>query len=226
MSLSFSIISIGTLSHNRFWEENVVKRSAHATTTLIRDGNTSILVDPGLPVPLLTHFLDERAGITPDEVEAVFLTCYRPVHRRALPLFDGADWYMYEPEIEAVRAHLQEMSDRSQDDTDEQSVEQLVSDELSMLDRIKPAKDKLTERVHLFPCQGVTPGSAGLLLVEPSRTTVVAGDAVVNRQYFDTGQVFEQVADVEAAQDAFREIVEIADEIIPGHDNIFTVPGR
>jgi glyoxylase-like metal-dependent hydrolase (beta-lactamase superfamily II) len=226
MSLSFRIISIGTLSRNRFWDESAVKRSAHSTTTLIRDGNTSILVDPGLPVPLLTHFLDERAGITPDEIEAVFLTCYRPVHRRALSLFDGADWYMFEPEIEAVRGHLQEMSERSADDSEEQGVEQLVTDELALLDRIKPAADKMTERVHLFPCQGITPGSAGLLLIEPSRTTVVAGDAVINREYFDAGRIYEQVADVETAQDAFGEVMEIADAIIPGHDNIFTVPGR
>jgi hypothetical protein len=64
------------------------------------------------------------------------------------------------------------------------------------------------------------------LLTIPGWTVVVAGDAVVTHEYFEAGRVFEQVADVNEAQEAFAGILEIADEIIPGHDNVFHVFGR
>ena len=79
--------------------------------------------------------------------------------------------------------------------------------------------------MHLFPLPGVTPGSSGLLLAMPARTVIIAGDAVVTQDYFETGRVFEQVAVVADARESFSEIVEIADEIIPGHDNVFRVAG-
>jgi len=223
MELSYRIISIGTLSRNRFWNENAQKRSAHATTTLIRDCSTLILVDPGLPDKMLAHYLDERAGITPDQIDVVFMTTYHPVHRRSLFLFEKATWLMYEPEITAMRAHLTEIAERA--DTESEEMKRLVSDERSILDRIQPADDKLTRQVHLFPCKGVTPGSAALLLALPSRTAIVAGDAVINRDYYQAGQVFEQVLDLADAQESFLEIVEIANEIVPGHDNVFSTSG-
>ena len=50
-SARFDIISIGTLSRNRLWNETAAVRTPHATTTLIRTGSRHILVDPGLPAP-------------------------------------------------------------------------------------------------------------------------------------------------------------------------------
>ena len=49
MSLSFRIISIGTLSSNRFWSESGPVRTAHATTTLVQSGPRNLLIDPALP---------------------------------------------------------------------------------------------------------------------------------------------------------------------------------
>jgi glyoxylase-like metal-dependent hydrolase (beta-lactamase superfamily II) len=222
MSVDYSVISIGALSRNRFWNETQPRRVAHATTTLIRDGTTTILVDPGLPSELLAQRLDERSGLQPSDIQAVFLTTFRPVHRRALALFDTATWLMHEAEIAAVRAHLDELGDRA----DAQDVRRLVREEQGLLSRVKPAEDRLTPAVHLFPAAGVTPGSAALLLAAPSRTVVIAGDAVVTRDYYEAGRIFEQVASVAEAQEAFAEIVEIADELVPGHDNAFRVYGR
>ena len=62
MSLRYRIISIGTLSKNRFWGETQPKRFPHATTTLIQDGTQTILVDPSLPAEVLTQRLEERSG--------------------------------------------------------------------------------------------------------------------------------------------------------------------
>ena len=224
MSVSYSVVSIGTLSRNRFWNENQARRPAHATTTLLRDGNQTILVDPGLPGEVLAHRLDERTGLTPDQIDVVFLTTFRPVHRRALPLFEKATWLMHGPEIEAMRAHLTEMIERARTEPDE--IVRLVREERTLLERFRPADDRITPNVHLFPTPGITPGSAALLVPLPMRTLVIAGDAVVTQDYNEAGRVFEQVADVELARESLTELVEIADEIIPGHDNIFRVMGR
>jgi glyoxylase-like metal-dependent hydrolase (beta-lactamase superfamily II) len=224
MAVDYSVISIGTLSRNRFWNEGQAKRAAHATTTLVRDGLTAILVDPGLPPELLQHRLDERSGLRPDQIDVVFLTTFRPVHRRSLALFERATWLMHEPEVDAIRDHLAQMTERARTEPDE--IMRLVREERSLLERIRPAPEKITPGVHLFPTLGVTPGASALLLALALRTVVVAGDAVVTKDYYDAGRVFEQVADVAAAQDAFTEIVEIADEVVPGHDNAFRAAGR
>jgi glyoxylase-like metal-dependent hydrolase (beta-lactamase superfamily II) len=224
MEVDYRIISIGALSRNRMWDETAPKRTSHATTTLIRDEHTTILVDPSLPVEILAQRLDERAGIAMKEVDVVFLTSFRPVHRRALPQFERATWLLHEPEFVAMQSHLSEMHERLSDE--DKDVERLVSEETAMLERCRPAPEKLTSRVHLFPASGVTPGSAGLLLASASQTVVVAGDAVLTKDYFLAGRVFEQATDVSAAQESFSEIMGIADEIVPGHDNVFRVFGR
>ena len=224
MEIDYRIVSIGALSRNRMWDETSPKRTSHATTTLIRDENTTILVDPSLPAELLVQRLDERAGIGPAQVDAVFLTSFRPVHRRSLQRFDRATWLLHEPEIAAVQSHLAEVRDRIGDE--EQDVERLVAEEAALLERFRPAPEKLTSRVHLFPAPGVTPGSAGLLLASASQTVVVTGDAVLTKEYYEAGRVFEQAGDVSVAQESFSDIMEIADEIVPGHDNAFRVFGR
>ena len=78
MALSYNIVSIGALSRNRFWNETEPRRIAHATTTLIGDENKTILVDPGLPDAVLAQRLDERTGLSPDQIDIVFLTNFRP----------------------------------------------------------------------------------------------------------------------------------------------------
>jgi len=224
MGVEYDIVSIGALSRDRLRNENEAKRAAHATTTLVRDGKTAILVDPGLPAEPLVQRLDERAGLRPEQIDAVFLTNFRPVHRRGLAAFPSATWLMHEPEILAMRAHLEEIERRAAGAADD--VRRLVREEMSLLSRIRIAEEKLTASVHLFPTPGVTPGAAGLLLAAATHTIVVAGDAVISRGYYETGRIFEQVSSVEDAQASFREIVEIADEVVPGHDNLFRVVGR
>lgn len=228
MSVSYSVVSIGALSRNRLWGEQEPKRMPHATTTLIRSGTTTILVDPSLPAEVLAHRLDERTGLRPEEIEVVFLTTFRPVHRRGLAAFGGATWLMNGPEIEATGEHLSEVAAKlaeAGDETDDE-VDRLVCQERELLARIRPAEDQLTAAVHLYPTAGITPGAAGLLLAAPSRTIVLAGDAVVTQDYFEAGRVFEQVSDIDQARAALEDILEVADEIVPGHDNAFRVTGR
>jgi glyoxylase-like metal-dependent hydrolase (beta-lactamase superfamily II) len=217
MTCTADVISIGTLSRNVFWGESAAVRSAHATTTLIRDGGTVILVDPSLPAELLAHRLHERAGIKPEQIDAVFLTTFLPVHRRGLCGFDSADWLMHEVERAAMIKHLnralEEVSSQRQSDPVE------IEQELALLGRIKPAPDKLSPTVHLFPSPGPSPGTAGLLIAG-TRTIVLAGDAVLSRDHYENARIHDRCADAAQARQSFAEIVEIADVIIPGHDNV------
>jgi glyoxylase-like metal-dependent hydrolase (beta-lactamase superfamily II) len=224
MTVSFDVISIGCLSHNHFWNERQPVRGPHATTSLIRDAGQTILVDPSLPPDLLTHRLDERTGLKPEQINRVFLTSFQPVHRRALSHFAHAEWLMFEAEIQSYREHLDKALDSSA--TGDARQDDLVRHELALLDRITPAPDKLTSSVHLFPSPGVTPGSCSLLVLSPTTTLVIAGDAVINRDYLEHGQVFEGSVDVEQATESLSEILEIADQVVCGHDNLIVCPGR
>ena len=65
-SVRVDIISIGTLSRNRLWNETAAVRTPHATTSLIRVGKRHILVDTGgLVLRAKVHNADiqDRAGV-------------------------------------------------------------------------------------------------------------------------------------------------------------------
>ena len=214
------VVSIGTLSKNPFWQERTAVRTSHATTTLIHVDDAFILVDPSLPAQALEQRLFERSGLKPQAITHIFLTNWRPVHRRALAAFTNADWLMHEPEICAARevlAAANRMAEGSQDDMTLQS-------ELRLLERVQIAYDKLAPGVDLFPLPGYTPGQCGLLLSLPTSTTLITGDAVATAEHFAAGRVLPECFDVKTAQDSLGEVYEIADQVIPGHDNIFNNP--
>ncbi len=217
MPVSVDIISIGTLSRNRFWNENSARRPAHATTTLLRDEESTIIVDPALPPDILRQRLDERTGLEPSQIDTVFLTNFRPVHRRGLELFRHATWLMHANEIEAIRCFLEDVCTGAT--ARGEPVDKLVEQENELLEHVQAAPDELTDQIHLFPTPGVTPGAASLLVLDNDRTTVVAGDAIINKEYFAHRQAYEQHSDATQAVQAVAELVEIADRIIPGHDD-------
>ena len=220
-ALRVDIISIGTLSRNRLWDEAEAVRTPHATTTLIRAGDRTILVDPGLPAPALAARLHERTGLRPDAVDTVFLTNARPAHRAGLPLFGHATLLTHELERDAELARLSALiADAPDEDLDRAHLER----ELAVIDSLRPADDKLADGVDLFPLFGYTPGTCGLLVTTPLTSTLVAGDAVITLDHFLAGQVLPDSYDVRAAQEAMAEVYEIADLVVPGHDNLFVNP--
>ena len=220
-AVRFDIISIGTLSRNRLWNETQDLRTAHSTTTLIRSGNRNILVDPGLPAPALAARLHERTGLSPDRIDTVFLTNFRPDHRAGLSIFTKAKIFIGELEQQAVSAHLQQLLEQAPlEDIDAGT----IKSELDLLNSLKVAPDKLVDNLDLFPLSGYTPGTCGLLLSLPTSTVMIAGDAVPTAEHFLAGQVLPESWDIKAAQESLREVYEIADLIIPGHDNVFQNP--
>lgn len=214
--MDYRIISIGTLSRHPLWNEPGAVRTPHATTTLIRGGDRVLLVDPGLPPQAVAARLFERSGLRPEQVTDVFLTNFRPAHRAGVAAFANADWWIGQIEREAVGRQLVELLHHS-DDADQQ---RLLKQEIALLQRCKAAPDKLMDRVDLFPLPGYTPGTCGLLLPLMSATVLIASDAVATSEHLERGQVLAGAFDTERAMESFREAVEIADWIIPGHDNI------
>jgi len=224
------IVSIGALSKNPLWNERVPVRTSHATTTLIRtqsdsgqDRDINLLVDPSLPGDVLDARLYERAGIHADAITHVFLTNWRPIHRRGLERFAKAQWLMHEPEIEAATAALDQAQTHSQLSTNPE-VEALIKKERPLLAQVQPAPDDLASGVQLFPLPGYTPGQCVLIVTEPTLTTLLTGDAVPTRAHFAAGQVFPDCWDLEKAKESLQELMELADIIIPGHDNLFLAP--
>ncbi|MEM9295506.1 MAG: MBL fold metallo-hydrolase [Planctomycetota bacterium] len=222
--MDYRIISIGALSRHELWESPGPVGTPHATTTLIRSGDKTILVDPGLPAPAVVARLGERAGLAPEDITDVFLTCFRPAHRGGIAAFEHARWWIAEAEREQVgRALVGQFESIPEDAADER---ELLRSEVALLQRCQPAPDKLADRVDLFPLPGFTPGNAGLLLLDSSRTTLLAGDAVATSEHLERGRVLRGAFDAEQAKDSLAEAIEIADALIPGHDNVVLNPTR
>jgi glyoxylase-like metal-dependent hydrolase (beta-lactamase superfamily II) len=219
MANRLDIISIGTLSRNRLWNESEAVRTPHATTTLIRTGKRNVLIDPGLPAAALGARLFERTGLTPGKIDVVFLTNFRPSHRAGIELFPKARLLIGEIEQQTVRNQLE--ADIEQAD-DENAAE--MQRDLQLLEKFEPAPDKLAEGIDLFPLPGFTPGTAALLSTTAATATLIAGDAVPTLDHFLAMQVLPECNDIRQAQESMREVYEIADLVVPGHDNLFVNP--
>ena len=222
--VEYSVISIGTLSRNRLWGEAAAVRTAHATTTFIREGKRAILVDPSLPAVAMRARFNERTGMDLTDVTDVFCTTLRPVHRRSVEALLKAKCWAAEKELETYRAYLRELADSGQRLTGEQQLD--VEADLKLLEHFSAAPDKFSEQIHLFPLNGASPGSAGLLLTPPATTIVIAGDAVVTGEHLLRGQAWQGCYDAEAALRSIQDVLDIADVIVPGHDNLMISPQR
>lgn len=220
--MDYRVISIGTLSCHELWDERVAVRTAHATTTLVRSGDRVILVDPGLPPTVISARLQERCGLDPSAITDVFLTNFRPAHRWGLSAFEHARWHISELERESVGTNLIEQF-KQQDDPE---TGQILQQEIERLKRCQVATDQLAPQVDLFPLPGFTPGTCGLILSHASHTTLIAGDAVATVEHLERGRVLTRGYDTNQARESFLEAIEIADVIIPGHDNLILNPTR
>lgn len=220
--MDYRVISIGTLSRHELWNEKGEARTAHATTTLIRSGDKVILVDPGLPAQVIAARLRERSGLDPSDITDIFLTNFRPAHRWGLSAFPNARWLISEMEREFIGNALVEQFRQAP----EGMAKQFLQEEISLLKRFQPVPDRLAPQVDLFPLPGFTPGTCGLVLSHMNSTTLVAGDAVATVEHLEQGRVLRGCYDANQARESFVEAIEIADVIIPGHDNVLLNPTR
>jgi len=229
--MDIRILSIGTLSAHPLWNERSPVRTGHSTTTLIQSGDAKIIVDPGLPPQAVEARLAERANLTPDQITHVFLTSFNPENRRALELFAQADWLISPTERETVGiplaqslaqlAQSKQQADEAGDQLpeDEQILMDILTKDIQILSKIKPAQDTIAKAIDLFPLPGVSQGTCGLLISEPTTTTLICGDAIPTIEHLQAGQVLEG-ADRKTAQASYQEAIEIADFLVLGRDNI------
>ncbi|HEX8340196.1 MAG TPA: MBL fold metallo-hydrolase [Tepidisphaeraceae bacterium] len=213
------VISIGTLSYNLLWNETAPVRTPHATCTLVRSDKRNILIDPGLPGIVIGQRLFERTGLRAEQIDTVFLTNTRPAHRHGLSVFTHAEVLTHELEREAAIAHLTDLLDNT-DDEDARKIEA----ELATVKKFKPADDKIGRQIDLFPLFGYTVGTCGLLVSAATQTILIAGDAVATQEHLLAGQVLPNSHNLDAAKESLREVYDIADVVIPGHDNAFVNP--
>lgn len=219
------VISIGALDAHDLRSEPVGTRTGHATTTLIRSKGRTLLIDPGLPHPVLAQRLAERAGLTTQDLTHVFLTSFRPDTRRALPELDHTRWWISEAEREAVGVALVEQLRRA-DDAADAELAGLLAGEIELLRRCEPAPDQLADRVDLFPLPGVTPGLAGALVAAPRHTTLICGDAIPTAEHLDAGRVPRFASDADQAKRSVVDALEVADLLVLGRDNILVNPTK
>jgi glyoxylase-like metal-dependent hydrolase (beta-lactamase superfamily II) len=209
MSVELRVISMGALAAHPLRGEKGNLRPGHLSTTLLSVDDRKILVDPSLPGKILLDRLQERSGVQPAEITDVFLSSFRPESRRGLSLFEDARWLVSERERETVGVGLVEAFQKAEEAGDQ---------ELCTTVR--------EENIDLFPLPGVTPGLAGLLVAMPQWTIMVASDAVPTIEHFEAGQVLQTCKDIQAAQESLREVVEIADLLVPGRDGLIPNPLR
>ena len=217
MTCDYCVVSIGTLAANRLWGESAAVRTSHATTTLVTAEDRLILVDPSLPAGVLQARLNERTGKTFADITDVFCTTLRPVHRRGIDGLAHANWWCSEAELDAYArglAEAQGAAGRIHADTDG------MDEETELVARFRPCPAQFGRQVSLYPLTGPSPGSAGLLLTPPTQTILIAGDAAITAEHVRRGQVWQGCHDTAAALETLADLLEIAETIVCGHDNV------
>ncbi len=196
----WDVITIGNLSRNKYWGESDEKplRSAICTCTVITGENFNLLVDPSLrDADEIATELDRRTGLSVDEIDTVFLTHQHDDHLFGLKHFTDAKWYAG-PEVAAA-----------------------INKSGKYEKKIEPAGKILLKEIDVIPMFGHTPDSYGLRFHHNGYSVVVAGDAVATKDYWDGGQMYYNVNDMEESTKTLAMIRSLADIIVPGHDNYF-----
>jgi glyoxylase-like metal-dependent hydrolase (beta-lactamase superfamily II) len=205
------------------WDERGKVRTGHTTTTIVKSGDATLLVDPSLPTSMLDARLSERWGMNLKSVTHIFLTSFDPDRRRTLEGLEHATWYMHEPEIESAKNAIEDEIHRAGDD---QEVTNILGQHLDLLIKFEVPDDHMFPNVDLFPLPGYTPGSCGVLLLTASKTILICGDTIATQEHLDKGTVLSNCACAEDAMESFKECIEIADIFVPGRDNILANPIR
>jgi glyoxylase-like metal-dependent hydrolase (beta-lactamase superfamily II) len=192
-----------------------------STVTLLRGPEGLLLVDTGYdneddPSPAndeanwrrLQARLGE-AGVDPAEIAKVFLTHLHRDHAGNLERFPGARWYCPRLALDGYRG--------------------------SGGERFIPLDegDRLTRDVVLLVTPGHTRGHGSLLWCAGGVRIAVAGDAILNLAWLQSGHIWRfngDFYDEAAARESMARLLAAADLVIPGHGEPFftrgAVPGR
>lgn len=174
-----------------------------------------ILVDPGhggRRTPLISR-LEER-GVGPEDVDTVVLSHAHWDHAQNIDLFPHARVLVHADEWEAP-------ADGRPPDRARPAWTAVMLRSVSA--RVVADGQELAEGVRVLHLPGHTAGSLGVVVETASGTTVLSGDAVSRRDVARRGRSAIAHFDGDAAERSVRAVLEIADEVWPGHDLPFAV---
>jgi glyoxylase-like metal-dependent hydrolase (beta-lactamase superfamily II) len=200
--IRWDLVTVGHLSRNKYWGESVDRsyRPTCCTTTVIRSGAQTVLVDPSLPPEAMARALDERTGLPASAIDTVFVTHRHGDHREGLEAFPDARWCMGADELADWRA----------------------GDE-PVPDRIEAAPQSLAPGVELLATPGHTSGLTSVAFTSGGARVVISGDGVMTEEFFRHRDVYHNTVDYPAARASLDLIASRADIVVPGHDNYFLV---
>jgi glyoxylase-like metal-dependent hydrolase (beta-lactamase superfamily II) len=197
---NWDIITIGNLSRNRYWGESEERpfRGAICTCTVISGDNFHLIVDPSLAdETAMTDELKRRTGLTPDDIDVVFITHQHGDHVAGIKHFQKARWIAGS----LVASGLNKSSQFSK--------------------TFEPAGSSLFETIDVIPTPGHTPDHNSLRFDYKGLSIVVAGDSVATFDFWNDRAMYYNVMDIAESKRTMEKIDAIADIIVPGHDNCF-----
>jgi glyoxylase-like metal-dependent hydrolase (beta-lactamase superfamily II) len=198
----WDVITIGNVSRNRYWGEgdDRARRAALCTCTLLSVTQHRVLIDPSLADPtVMAAELDRRSGLAPRDIDLVVVTHGHGDHHAGLACFPDATWMAAPPVAEAL------------------------NDGQRYAKELVPIDGRVCEGVELFPTPGHTPDHHSLRFTCDGARVVVAGDAVLTRDFFKDRRGYFNSIDPALASRTIERIAAEADLVVPGHDNYFRV---
>ena len=178
-------------------------RPTRCTRTLLRCDGGRVLVDPSCQDPEeMAAELNRTTGLSLADVYVVFLTHEHGDHHYGLQHFPHADW-VAAPEVAAAMNGSQQYTRR-----------------------IEGIEVRLFGQVEVLATPGHTLSHHSLRFLCDGQAVVVAGDAVMTRDFWRDRQGFFNSVNPELAGRTIVRLSESADLVVPGHDNYFAVLKR
>lgn len=203
------IVTNGHLSRNKFWgeAENVMYHPVLATSIVIESEYGNILVDPSMDGKAMTEAVFNHCGLRAEEIDIIYSTHCHLDHWMGLSEFPNAKCYMAKGDLEDLRGWQPYFDEPTR----------------QIIDRLNPAEGELVPGMKLIPLPGHTLGIQGLLFDGPEGKILVTGDAVMGVEFFQAKEGYFYSACPEQAAKSVEQAAEVADYIIPGHGNYFSV---
>ncbi|MBI4557903.1 MAG: MBL fold metallo-hydrolase [Candidatus Hydrogenedentes bacterium] len=201
----WDVVTIGNVSRNRYWGESEERavRPVICTCTAIFGDDFVLVVDPSLEDRDRMAFeLDRRTGLKLDDVGLVFLTHAHGDHWVGLPHFGPAEW-LAAP-----------------------SVAQGINGTGKLAKQVEPVEGRIRDSIDVVHTPGHTLDHHSLRFDCDGYSIVVAGDAVMNRDFWRERRGFFNSVDKELAGKTIERLWAFADIVVPGHDNYFLAQRR
>ena len=209
----FHVLTLGQFSRNKFWGELETQsyREPICTSSLVK-GKLNIIVDPSLPPAEMVKVLYNRTGLSPDKVDAVFITHGHGDHHVGIELFEKARWFMGGKELEGMKKSGNPRA-------------------LELAGKLLPcgpgaAEESFLEGLEFVSLPGHTYGTTGMLFDTADGRVCVCGDAAMTRDFFNSRQGYYNSVDFDMASESIKKMAGLADIVVPGHDNYFPTGRR